>query len=232
MIDDQQLLQAIPLRHSVRHYNDSPLTDDVVAALREEIARCNSEGALHIQLVLDERRAFAGPLAYGKFTGVNSYLVMAGEKEDALDEKVGYYGERLVLAAQVLGLNTCWAALSYRRVKGVYHVADSEKLVCKIALGYGTTQGAQHKSKTVEQASNISDSTPAWFRQGVEAALLAPTAVNQQKFSFEYVGSNDKGIGLVRAHHGFSPVGFTHIDLGVAKLHFELAAGREHFLWT
>ena len=39
----------------------------------------------------------------------------------------------------------------------------------------------------VQQVSNACDLTPAWFQKGVEAALLAPTAINQQKFSFEYI---------------------------------------------
>ena len=101
---------------------------------------------------------------------------------------VGYYGEHLVLFAQTLGLNTCWVGLSYSKVPGTYVLDEGEKIACYIALGYGETQGVGHKIKTVEQVSNASDVTPSWFRKGVEAALLAPTAVNQQKFSFEYVG--------------------------------------------
>jgi hypothetical protein len=34
------------------------------------------------------------------------------KKSDDLDEKVGYWGEQLVLLAQTLGLNTCWVGLS------------------------------------------------------------------------------------------------------------------------
>ncbi len=104
-------------------------------------------------------------------------------------------------------------------------------IACYIALGYGETQGVGHKIKTVNQVSNASDVTPTWFRKGVEAALLAPTAVNQQKFSFEYMGMKD-GRHQVHAKKGFSMIGYTLMDLGIAKYHFEIGAGKENFEWV
>lgn len=224
------LLEAISARHSVRKYIDKDIPADIIAALQEKVAECNKEGNLNIQLVQNETRAFTGMLSYGQFSGVKNYFVMVGKKGDGLDERVGYYGEQLVLLAQTLGLNTCWVGLSYRRVPEAYNVGKDEKLACMIALGYGETQGVSHKIKTVEQVSNASDLTPAWFKRGVEAALLAPTAVNQQKFSFEYVGmSNNRH--QVRAKKGISMIGYTQMDLGIAKFHFEIGAGKENFIW-
>jgi hypothetical protein len=227
--------EAIKARHSVRAYKEQPLTEDVVKVLKDRIATLNREGRLHIQLILNEPKAFQGTLAkYGKFRNVSNYFVMVGKKADDLDERVGYYGEQLVLLAQTLGLNTCWVGLSYSKVPGTYVLDEGEKIVCYIALGYGETQGVGHKIKTVEQVSRTTvktidsskNTTPSWFRKGVEAALLAPTAVNQQKFSFEYVG-----IHQVLAKKGFSMLGYTQIDLGIAKYHFEVGAGKENFEW-
>ena len=200
--------------------------------LEEKIAELNREGNLHMQLVLNEPKAFQGTLAkYGKFRGVNNYIVIAGQKAANLDERVGYYGEHLVLFAQSLGLNTCWVGLSYSKVPGTYMLDEGEKIACYIAIGYGETQGVGHKIKTVNQVSNASDITPLWFKKGVEAALLAPTAVNQQKFSFEYVGMKN-GRHLVLAKRGFSMIGYTQMDLGIAKYHFEVGAGKENFEWV
>ena len=224
--------EAIEARHSVRAYKDQPLTDDVVKALQERISAINSDGRLHIQLILNEKKAFQGPIArYGRFRKVSSYLVMAGRKADDLDERVGYYGEQLVLLAQTLGLNACWVGLSYSKIPGTYVLEADEKISCYISLGYGETQGVGHKIKTVEQVSNATDSTPSWFRKGVQAALLAPTAVNQQKFSFEYMGV-ENNTHKVSANKGFSMMGYTQIDLGIAKCHFEIGAGRENFVWV
>ena len=223
--------EAIEARHSVRAYKDLPLSEEIVKLLEDELVKLNNEGQLHIQLICNEPKAFQGTMAkYGKFRNVNNYLVMAGKKAEDLDERVGYYGEQIVLLAQTLGLNTCWVGLSYRKVPEAYNVGKDEKLVCMIALGYGETQGVPHKIKSVEDVCNASDITPSWFKKGVEAALLAPTAVNQQKFSFEYVGmSNNRH--QVRAKKGFSMIGYTQMDLGIAKYHFEVGAGKVNFEW-
>ena len=224
--------EAIEARHSVRAYKDQPLSEETVKVLEDEIVTLNNEGQLHIQLICNEPKAFQGTMAkYGKFRNANNYLVMAGKKADDLDERIGYYGEHLVLLAQTLGLNTCWVGLSYSKVPGTYELGKDEKIACYIAIGYGETQGVGHKIKTVEQVSNASDITPSWFKKGVEAALLAPTAVNQQKFSFEYVGMSNNH-HQVRAKKGFSMIGYTQMDLGIAKYHFELGAGKNNFEWV
>lgn len=224
--------EAIEARHSVRAYKDQPLSEEIVKVLEDEIVKLNHEGQLHIQLICNEPKAFQGTMAkYGKFRHANNYLVMAGKRAEDLDERVGYYGEHLVLLAQTLGLNICWVGLSYSKVPGTYVLDEDEKIACYIAIGYGETQGSGHKIKTVEQVSNASDITPSWFKRGVEAALLAPTAVNQQKFSFEYVGmSNNRH--QVCAKKGFSMIGYTQMDLGIAKYHFEIGAGKVNFEWV
>ena len=226
------LEEAIEARHSVRAYKEQPLAENVVKVLEEKIAVLNRDGKLHIQLIQNEPKAFLGTMAkYGKFRNVGNYIVMAGQKADDLDERVGYYGEQLVLLAQTLGLNTCWVGLSYSKVSGTYELGEDEKIACYIAIGYGESQGVGHKIKTVEQVSNVSDITPLWFKKGVEAALLAPTAVNQQKFSFEYVGTSNNR-HQVRAKKGFSMIGYTKMDLGIAKYHFEIGAGEVNFEWV
>ena len=224
------LLEAITARHSVRKYLDKEIPADIIAALQDKIAECNNVGNLSIQLVQNETKAFTGMLSYGSFSGVKNYLVMVGKKAKDLDERGGYYGEQIVLFAQTLGLNTCWVGVSYRKVPEAYNVGKDEKLVCMIALGYGETQGVPHKIKTVEQVSNASDITPSWFKKGVEAALLAPTAVNQQKFSFEYMGMSNNH-HQVRAKKSVSMIGYTQMDLGIAKYHFEIGAGKDNFEW-
>ena len=225
--------EAIEARHSVRAYTGQPLAADVVEVLEEKIRELNEKGHLHMQLIRNETKAFQGKLAkYGKFRGVNDYIVMAGQKADDLDERIGYYGEQLVLLAQTLGLNTCWVGLSYSKVPGTYVLEAGEVIEAYISIGYGETQGVSHKIKRVEQVSNANDLTPSWFRQGVEAALLAPTAVNQQKFFFEYIPARDGKPVRVLAKRNFSLIGYTKMDLGIAKYHFEIGAGKDNFEWA
>lgn len=224
------LLEAIDIRHSVRHYIRKALPQETVDALRTKIEDCNREGNLHIQLVLNEPKGFSGMICYGQFSGVENYLVMAGKKADDLDERIGYYGEQLVLFAQQLGLGTCWAGLTYSKIKGTYNLEDDEKIACMIALGYPDDPGRNLKRKSINQLSNVSDSTPEWFMAGVEAAQKAPTAVNQQKFFLEYLGVKD-GRHTVRIKRLFSLAGYTKMDLGIVKLHFEIGAGKNNFTW-
>ena len=219
------LMEAMKKRHSVRQYQERPLEARVISALQAEIDDCNEKSGLHIQLITNEPKAFQSLMAhYGKFSNVTSYLALVGKKDSALDEKCGYYGERLVLKAQQLGLTTCWVAMTYRKIKTAFSVQAGEKLCIVISLGYGKTQGVPHKSKDISKVAKADRSLPNWFKNGVDAALLAPTAMNQQKFLFTL---NGKRVSA-KAGHGF----YSKLALGIAKYHFELGAGRKLFEWA
>lgn len=141
------LLQAMKERHSVRSYDEKSIEAGTVEKLRSFIKECNKESGLHMQLVLDEPHAFEGFMAhYGKFSGVRNYIALIGRKGNDLEEKCGYYGEKVVLYAQTLGLNTCWVGLTYSKVKSAFQIDPGEKLCLVIAIGYGQTQGVSHNS--------------------------------------------------------------------------------------
>ena len=219
------LQEAMTARHSVRQYLDKPIEAVKIEELKALIDECNREGGTHLQLVTNEPKAFTGGMAkYGKFSGVNNYIAVVGKKGD--DTNLGYWGEKVVLRAQMLGLNTCWVGLTVSKQPDAYQVLDGEKLVCVIALGYGANQGVQHKLKPIEDFVEVSGPMPEWFRKGMEAVMLAPTAVNQQKFRFLLRDGN-----RVEAQARFSIIGYAKIDLGIAKYHFEVGAGKENFAW-
>ena len=226
------IMQAMQARHSVRAYEDREILPQTAAALQAEIDRCNEESGLKIRFVQNEEKVFSSPLAhYGKFSGVKNYLVLAGNKSEDLEKKAGYYGERLVLFAQTLGLNSCWVALtcSRRTAKKMALLSRDERLACVIAIGYGKTQGVAHKGKTADRVCDFEDAEdrknpPEWFIKGIEAALLAPTAINQQKFLFTLkkdgkVLQEQKG-GVCRG-----------LDFGIVRYHFEIGAGKENLDW-
>ncbi|MCR4736732.1 MAG: nitroreductase [Bacteroidales bacterium] len=227
------LQEAIVARHSVRQYIEKPIEAEKIQQLQTLIDECNREGGLHMQLVTEEPNAFAGGMAkYGKFSGISNYIAVVGKKGD--DTLLGYYGEKVVIRAQMLGLNTCWVGLSFRKQPDSYQVLDGEKLFCVISLGYGANQGVQHPQKRtiadVTDDQRIADHGkpfPDWFVRGVEAALLAPTAVNQQKFVFALHDGN-----RMEAKAKFSLIGYAKLDLGIAKCHFEIGAGEGNFEWA
>lgn len=208
-------MKYLEKRHSVRTYEDRSIEEEKREVLNGLIEEINKDTGLNIQVCYDEPEAFDTFMAhYGHFEGVKNYIALIGKM--GRDELIGYCGERIVHKAQELGLNTCWVALTYGKGKAKISKKAGEKVYCVLALGYGKTEGVSHKSKSIEKVSNVTSNTPEWFVNGVKASLLAPTAMNQQKFKFEYVN------GKVLASSG---VGFyTKIDLGIAKYHFEVGA--------
>ncbi len=211
------LTEAMRSRHSVRQYEDKAIPQDIRQKLEDEVERLNQESGLHMQLFFDEPECFDSARAhYGKFSGVANYLAIVGKKSSDLDEKAGYWGEQVVLLAQSLGLNSCWVAMTHGKSKAL--IAKDERQVIIVALGYGKTQGVAHKTKPMRDLCSVAGEMPDWFRRGMEAALLSPTAVNQQKFLISWDGQRLSG--KVKGA-GF----YTKVDLGIVKRDFELASG-------
>ncbi|MCR4789013.1 MAG: nitroreductase [Lachnospiraceae bacterium] len=217
-----EIKEAIKERHSVRQFKDIPIEKEKADRLTELIKECNEESGLNMQLMLDDPACFDTFLAhYGRFKNARNYIAIVGDKsKEDLDEIGGYYGEKIVLEAQMMGLNTCWVAGTYSKGKSRINAADGERIVCVIAIGYGENSGKPHRSKPVEKLCNVPEKDmPDWFREGLDAALLAPTAVNQQKFLI----SLEDGEPVISAKN--SPL--AKVDLGIVKYNFEAASGHK-----
>ena len=212
-------LEAISERHSVRNYKANKIENEKISKLKELIDKLNTEGKLHLQFMEDAGNTFNRLL--NKVMGLGSapsVIACVGKDDETLDQRVGYYGEKLVLYAQKLGLNTCWAGTFNKKNIGA-KVEDGERLVIAIAIGYGENPGRPRKSKSLSQVCESEVESPDWFTKGVEAALLAPTAINQQKFLIKLkqdgtVEFTDKG-GVL-----------SQVDLGIVKCHFEIGSGK------
>lgn len=213
-----EILEVIKARHSVRQYENKKIESEKRKALDELAAECNAESGLNIQMVYDEPKCFNSLMAhYGKFSGCENYIAIVGKKSKDLDEKAGYYGEKLVLKAQELGLNTCWVAMTHGKVEA--NVQKDEKTAIIISLGYGKNQGVAHKNKPLEEVCNQINEAPDWFKKGMEAVMLAPTAMNQQSFRFTLNGEAVTAVST----GGF----YSKVDLGIVKYHFEVVSGHK-----
>ena len=102
-----------------------------------------------------------------------------------------------------------------------------ERYALAIALGYGERPGAPHPTKPAERLCRVPGEPPAWFIAGVEAARLAPTALNQQRFRFELFGDGR----TVRAR-ALPALSCGRVDLGIVRLHFELGANAVSRDWA
>lgn len=210
-------IEAIKARHSVRNYEKKEIEPEKQEQLKSKIEELNAAGNLHLQFIEDAGNTYNKLLnkAMG-LPSAPSVIACVGADDETLDERIGFYGEQLVLLAQKLGLNTCWAGTFNRKNIGA-NVGAGERLVISIAIGYGATQGNQRKSKTADQVTSGSQERPDWFQYGVEMALLAPTAINQQKFEIQYLADDTVNI---RDKGGV----FSKVDLGIVKYHFQVGA--------
>ncbi len=213
-------IDAIKERHAVRNYLQKKIEENKASKIREKIKELNEKGNLHLQLIEDAGKTYNKLL--NKVMGLGSapsVIACIGKDDETLEERIGYYGEELVLFIQELGLNTCWAG-TFNKMNIGAEIGEGEKLVISIAVGYGADHGKPHKSKTPEQVIIAKGDRPYWFNVGVEMALLAPTAINQQKFQIRL--NEDKSVDFVDKGGPFSKV-----DLGIVRRHFEIGAERE-----
>lgn len=216
--------EAMKERHMVRKYIDKPIPSDLVEKLNARIAENNQTYSLSLSLVTGNADGL-GALAKMLGKGVKNYIVLAGPDSADLDEKLGYCGADMILYAQTLGLNTWWVGGMYN-AKGAQKNMNSGAVHINgvLAIGYGQTQGVPHKSKTTAEISSYKGTAPQWFVDGVNALLLAPTALNKQAFTVR--GDGNKVYLTCDSGH------FAGIDLGIGKYHFEVGAGKDNFEWA
>ena len=146
MKERQELLalrEAIKARHSVRAYTGQPIEDDLVFKLNDLIEKANEASGLNMQLILDDPECFDTLIThYGWFKNVNDYIAIVADKDlDDAEEKAGYFGQKIVIEAQMMGLNTCWVGGTYSKGKCHVDMDSGEKILCVIAIGYGAEEG-------------------------------------------------------------------------------------------
>lgn len=222
-------VETIRERHSVREYDGKPLTQDKFDALGAVVEECARESGLDIQLVGDNPEVFNVIARFGLirrcFTHVAFVVDDAKAGDVAADEAIGYWGQKIVLAAQDMGLNTCWCALcSCKKSRAV--VVPGKKIRLVIAVGHGKTQGFSRKTKSVEALSSVECAkAPAWFAVAMEAAQLAPTAMNNQNFKITLL-SDGKTVRIDAPQSGLNV-----IDEGIVRCNFEIAANESGADW-
>lgn len=230
-----ELNEAIERRCSRRTYIDRPIDDEKVRKLEALIKEGNNEGHLHLQLVLNDGKAFQGiRKSYGLLKGVQNYIALVGKEDKSLREKVGYYGERIVLEATRLGLGTCWIGGSFDKKSCNCSMEEGEVLIAVIAIGNIPVEhtlkekiilkAVHGKSKEVTEMYEADEEVPNWFKDGMKAVQKAPSAMNKQPAKFYYKNS----IVTAKVHDGKD---HQEIDLGIAKLHFEIGAQGGKWQW-
>ena len=230
------LLQAIDIRVSRRDYLPEPIAPEYAQQLHNSIAQYNALTGYHFQLIEGDTGAFGSILrTYGMFRGVCNYIALVGPKQDEhFKEKCGYYGEKIVLEATGYGLGTCWVGASYNKNACTCEVLSGEVFNAVIAIGH-TDHSVSRREKRVASSSHSlkndqkklfieRDVAPDWFYAGMAAVDKAPSAMNKKPATFYH--EKNTVFAKVKSTHLFNLM-----DLGIAKLHFELGAGGGQWEW-
>ncbi|MCL2620399.1 MAG: nitroreductase [Defluviitaleaceae bacterium] len=232
-----RLLSAIEARRSRREYRGKYIDNHQLNKLRQLIDEYTTNGGVRMEMAADSGVAFNGlTKSYGMLSGVNNFVGMIAKKDDWLaSEKLGYYGQLLMLEAVSMGLGTCWVSLTLKRENLPFTLAPGEEVLSTITFG-NVDEHDSLKERFVRGMLNIRNKTleelfisdvepPKWFINGVRAAQKAPSAMKKQPVCFRLkngvVTACVPDIGdFMNAH-----------DLGIFKLHFQIGAGGGRWEW-
>jgi len=231
---------AVSKRRSIRQYAPKPVEAVNLEAMRRVCMEFRPFQSARAVLVNDPpEEVFWGiPGGYGKVSGAPALMAFVGDMQSPdVQEALGYTGEGVILEATALGLATCWVGGFFwpKRAAAVANVAPNERVLAVTPIGYAR-EGASLEEKAMsrfgrnwqrrplsELVSGLGEKDwPAWMKAALEAARLAPSAMNRQPWRFQV----DKGSVTVSADSAVNPtmVVSKRLDCGIAMLHIEIGA--------
>lgn len=228
------IIQAIEKRISCRAFTARQPDDETVRKLEQEIAAINDESGLHFQLYGPRENGTAIDMAPNMFaSNPPYYAALVAQKDPIEEEKLGYFGERFVLFAEMLGLSTCWVASTYDHDTVRVDLAPAEVLHDVVPLGYAPEK-IPFRQRTIRSAirgrsKKLDDlyrgpvplgQASEWVQACVDAVWKGPSAINEQPVVFV----QDAIDGPIRAELSRVKTGMEYCDLGIAKYHFQIVA--------
>ena len=229
----------IPVRRSRRRYDESELEPDEIARLESVCTGFKPFPQARTDLVTESPdRILKGAVGhYGKVKGAPALIAFTGDMEDPyIQEKVGYLGEGIILEATAMGLATCWVGGFFRPkvAASVVRTVKNEKVLAVTPVGRAVARptreeiimtgfGRNHRRKPLsETATGLEQKDwPQWIKASLEAARIAPSAINRQPWRF-YVETNSITVSV--DNRGLSFGISKRLDCGIAMLHLEVAA--------
>lgn len=232
--------EALLVRRSRRQYLPRGLNEPVVQYLQKFSTPLNGFLAgCRVVLVTEEPdNVFKGIIgSYGKIKGAPAYAAFIGDTQHPnVEENIGYLGEAFILEATSMGLGTCWVGgfFDAKVVKNQIKIALNEKVFAVTPVGYAAAEYkieeklmsnivSSHKRKQLDVLCSglREEKWPKWIKQGLNAARLAPSAVNRQPWRF-LVGEDSVTVSVDST---FLQLGVPkRLDCGIAMLHFEIGA--------
>lgn len=232
---------AIPRRRSRRRYDSTSVGAAQLAQLQTVCREFRPFAQVRAEVITespdDVLRGIVG--SYGKVKGAPALIAFIGDTtEPDINEKIGYVGEGIILEATAMGLGTCWVggSMFFRRgvAESIVGAGENERVFAVTPVGYAakelsmgeraqTAFGMFHRRKSLLELVNGLEEKewPQWMKAALEAARLAPSAINRQPWRF-HVEPNRITVSVDSSlvEWGISK----RLDCGIAMLHIEVAA--------
>jgi len=174
---------------------------------------------------------------FGKIKGVPAFIAFIGNMGSPnVHEQVGYMGEGIILEAEALNLASCWVAGFFRPnvVASLTRIDKGERVLAVTPIGYAikrqaleerlmTGFGLTHRRRALSDLVTglLESEWPQWIRAALEAARLAPSAVNRQPWRFHIEPhSITVSVNTLSREYGLSK----RLCCGIAMLHIEVTA--------
>lgn len=230
--------QAIESRRSRRRFEPTFLSREQLVQLDNACSTFRPFSDVRNVLVEQSPHSlFKGAVGpYGKIRGANAFIAFIGNMNNVhVQEQVGYMGEGIILEAEAMNIATCWVALFRPNVvTSLITINKSEQVMAVTPVGYATAResleervmtgfGFTHRRKPLSDLVIGFDEKdyPQWILSAVEAARLAPSAMNRQPWRFHIeTNSITVAVNSTRREYGVS----RRLDCGIAMLHIEVAA--------
>ncbi|MBN2239237.1 MAG: hypothetical protein JW712_05650 [Dehalococcoidales bacterium] len=233
--------KVIEKRRSRRRYEEKTLK---VNHLRRIQTFCDGfqpfKGVRSVLITEPPDNVFKGIIgSYGTIKGAQAFIAFIGNtKNPAVEEQVGYTGEGIVLEAEAAGMNTCWVGGLFRReiVDSLIELDANEKVYAITPIGYATKKlnleekvmagfGIMHRRKSLSELVKglKMRNWPKWMEPTLQAARLAPSAVNRQPWTF-LVDENSITVAVNDKKLRRESVMSKRLCCGIAMLHIEVAA--------
>ena len=228
------IIEAIETRISCRAFTKDAIEQETYDALTTEVEALNAESGLHFQLYGPRADGTAIDMQRKMFaSNPPAYAALVAQEGPIPEEMLGYFGEKLVLKATQLGLGTCWVASTYDRSTTRVELAPGEKLHDVVPIGYapekmplvqrtirGRIRGRSKPNEQLYRGPQPLSQTAEWIQAAIQAVQLAPSAICEQPVVFV----QDAPDGPIRATLPQIRTKMEYTDLGIAKLHFQIAA--------
>jgi hypothetical protein len=230
---------AIFIRRSRRQFDQRPLESTLLVTLHtvcKEFRPFPQAPAVLVTQSVDD--VFKGAIGhYGKIKGAPAFIAFIGDMDNPnIHEQVGYLGEGIILEATALKLGTCWVGGFFRpevaasltninknervfAVTPIGYVSEDWSLEEKIMAGFGRKHQRKPLSELITGLEE--EKWPAWMKELLEAARLAPSAVNRQPWRF-HIEQHSITISVDNLKDTFTIS--KRLDCGIAMLHIEVAS--------